>query len=371
MPVPKPNAGEKQNDFVSRCIRAEQGSGREQKQIQAICFQAWQDRFKTEEAVMEPTSKRLIETIVFSGAEFVESSDGNPRLIKGVVLLGGTARRGKDSYDYPVRTMEAAVKGGKYDNCRCFINHPSETEMKNGRRDLMNLAGVCRNPRVEDAKIKGDVRVLDDAYGDKFWNIARHMPEAASCSHIADGTMKREGDKMFVEEIKEVLSVDLVVQGATTMNVFESGDYQKGTTMEYGDIKIDDLRIKRPDLVKSLVEEGAKSRDEEVKTLTESNKELKGKLDEHDVREKQASRKAAVAKLLEECKLPKLAKTDLFREQLENIEGDNFEAQAKKLIEDRLAIVGGVKNMGSNDKDGAGNMGRRRSLRESRQLVVG
>ncbi len=294
---------------------------------------------------MNNTHKRLKEEISFTGVKFVEAEDGNPRMIKNVALLGGVAKRGKDSYTYPVRTMEAAVRSGKYDSCRCFINHPTSNDVKQGRRDLMNLAGVIKNPRVEDGKIKGDVQVLPDQFGDKFYNIARLMPEAASCSHIADGKLKREGASMFVEEIKEVLSVDLVVQGATTQNVFESLD-QKGNEMEYSDIKIDDLRIKRPELVKALVEEGHKSRDEEVKKLTESEAKLKATIDEQAVKEAQAQRKVDVAKVLEESKLPKIAKTKLFIEQLESIEGDNFEAQAKKLIEDRLAISGGVKNMG-------------------------
>lgn len=295
---------------------------------------------------MNKNHKRLTEEITFSNAQFVESTDGSPRLIKGVALLGGTARgKGKD-YSYPVRTMETAVRAGKYDNCRCFINHPTDGEVQTGRRDLMNLAGVCKNVRVEEGKIKGDVQVLPDQFGDKFFNIAKLMPEAASCSHIADGKLKSENGNVFVEEIKDVLSVDLVVQGATTENVFESLDHRKESDMEYTDIKIDDLRIKRPDLVKVLIEEGHKSRDEEVKKLTESTTELKGKLDEQAVKEAQAQRKVSVAKFLEESKLPKVAKTKLFIEQLEGIEGDNFEAQAKKLIEDRLSLVGGVKNMG-------------------------
>ena len=307
---------------------------------------------------MNKYHKRLTEVISFTGVQFVESTEGSPRIIKGVALLGGTARGKGKGYTYPVRTMENAVRAGKYDNCRCFINHPSMLEGEGGRRDLMNLAGIVKNPRVEDGKVKGDVQVLPDVFGDKFFNIAKLMPEAASCSHIADGKLKSEGGKVFVEEIKQVLSVDLVVQGATTHNVFESLE-EKGDIMDYSDIKIDDLRIKRPDMIKALVEEGQESRDDEVKKLTESNTELKGKIDAQAVKEAQAQRKVDVAKVLEESKLPKVAKTKLFIEQLESLEGDNFEAQAKKLIEDRLTLVGGVKNMGGgggNKNNEAGNL---------------
>lgn len=357
MPLPKPRQGEEQSKFVSRCIEFETKAspGTPSDQVQGMCFQAWRDRFKKEEVTMKQDKKtrRLVEQITFKNAQFVEDKETHARTIKSVALLGGVAyREGNEEYTYPVRTMETAVRSGLYEGCRCFINHPSDREIDVGRRDLMNLAGVCRNVRVEEGKIKGDVHVLPDEHGDKFYNIANLMPEAASCSHIADGTLKKEGGRAFVEEIKEVLSVDLVVQGATTENVFESADHKKGNKMEYGEITIDELRIKRPDLIKTFVEEGAKARDEEVKKLTESNTDLKKKVDDQAVKEAQAERKAQVTKLLEDSKLPKVAKTDLFKEQLEGIDGDNFEGQAKKMIEDRLSIVGGVRNMGGNDKGG-------------------
>ena len=312
-------------------------------------------------------TEKLVEEITFDNVQF-EETDGNPRLIKGVALLGGKARGPGKGYTYPVKTMETAVRAGLYEGCRCFINHPNDAEMKSGRRDLMGLAGVCRNARVEGGKVKADIQVLPDVHGDKFFNIAKHMPEAASCSHIADGRLKRDGERSFVEEIKEVLSVDLVVQGATTSNVFESKDSPKGNTMEYADISIKGLKLERGDLVEEMTSEGVKSRDDEVKTLTEENAKLKKQVDDQAVKEAQATRKAAVAKVLEESKLPKVAKTDLFREQLEALGEDDFDKQAKKLIEDRLVLAGGVKNMGGGG--GGDKTPVRRTLRESRQMIA-
>jgi len=295
--------------------------------------------------------KRLVEEIKFGDVQFVET-EGMPRVIKNVALLGGVARRGKDSYSYPVHVMENAVRAGKYDNCRCFINHPGDQDIKSGRRDLMNLAGIVKSPRVEEGKIKGDIQLLPDQFGDKFFNIAKMMPEAASCSHVADGKLKYEGGNAFVEEIKTVLSVDLVVQGATTLNVFESEEYQKGTEMDYADITIAEFKTKRPDLAKTLIEEGQQSRDDEVKKLVESSNALKILVDEQKVKEAQANRKIAVTKLLEESKLPKTAKTVLFVEQLVGLDDEGFDEKAKKLIEDRMSLVGGVKNMGGGGNGG-------------------
>lgn len=46
MPLPKPRLGEKQNEFVSRCIEFEKEASpdRDDEQIQAMCYEAWRNR---------------------------------------------------------------------------------------------------------------------------------------------------------------------------------------------------------------------------------------------------------------------------------------------------------------------------------------
>ena len=131
--------------------------------------------------------------------------------------------------------------------------------------------------------------------------------------------------------------------------------------MDYSEIKIEELKGKRPDLVKAIMEEGAeagkKSRDDEVKKLTEDNAALKKTADEQSVKEAAAKKSADVEKLLAESKLPKSAKTDVFRDQLMALDEDDFDKNAKALIEDRQALAGGVKGMGSRDDGGGGGGG--------------
>lgn len=297
---------------------------------------------------------KLTEQMNFEGAKFIE--DNGNRVIQNVVFLGAESAHG---YTYK---QEAMAKGvGLYNGVQCFINHPTAEEEKSGRRDTMKIAGVTQNARHEEGKIKGDVKLLDDAQGRKFWNIAHTMPTVASCSHIADGNMVEEGGKQFVDEITEVISVDLVVNGATTSTVFESIE-KKGDDMDYSKITIEELKRLRPDICKGVMEEGMgvgkKSRDDEFKKLTESNDALKKQVDEQAVKESAAKKTASVEKLLSESKLPKSAKTDVFRDQLMALDEDNFDKSAKALIEDRQALAGGVKNMGSReDNNGDGDSG--------------
>jgi len=141
---------------------------------------------------------RISEEIKFAGARFIESNGS--RVINHVALVGTQSQQG---HSYTLEALRAAVP--LYQGCRCFINHPSDADQRTGRRDLMALAGVVENPRFESNRIFGSIKLLPDKYGDKFFNIARHMPEAASCSHVADGTLRNVGGQMVCESIKGCL----------------------------------------------------------------------------------------------------------------------------------------------------------------------
>jgi len=158
------------------------------------------------------STKRVTESISFVGCEFQNAT----RTINGVVLLSPVSKNG---YRYLENAMRAAVP--KY-NTQVFISHPTKEELSTGRRDIMKLAGKVENARFESGKIKGDVRTLPDDYGRKFFDVAQMMPESAGCSHVADIAMGTLNGENVVEEIKEVLSVDLVANPATNAGVFES-----------------------------------------------------------------------------------------------------------------------------------------------------
>jgi len=309
----------------------------------------------------------LVEDVKFDEAEFVEE-DGK-RQVRNVVMLGAHSSHG---YDYKQEAMGTAVGGGLYENVRIFINHSREG------RDLMCLAGIFRESRHEDGKVKGTAYLLDDDYGRKFWNIAQNMPEAAGCSHVADGKMIKEDGKKYVAAITHVHSVDLVVQGATTQNVFEGDDPEGETNMDLKDVTVEELRTSRPDITRPLIQEGATSRDEELQALIdekaalttaqealtkekaeleEQNKELQAKIDEMAVLDATRQKESVVDKALSD--LPEQARTDLFRNQCLAVQSGGetfdlkvFEGKVVELVTDRKTLCDqtGVRNQGGEQR---------------------
>jgi hypothetical protein len=179
-----------------------------------------------------------------------------------------------------------------------------------------------------------------------------------------------------------VLSVDLVASPATNAGFFENeineiSENKESNEMEYQDLTSKDIETNRNDIFKEIHDQGAASRDEEVKTITEEKNDLqkqldesKAKVDEFEAKEALAAKREKVNALLEDSDLPKEAITDLFVEQLCKIDADDdskFEEQAKKLIEDRAIAIkgkGGVKNHGGNK---ANSDTTKKSIRESAQ----
>lgn len=352
MPLPKPRPGEEQNDFVSRCISFEKNASPDtpDDQVQAMCYEAWRNRGESFNEPPEPGSYRAIESVSFEGAKFNDET----KVVNNVCLLSPVSRNG---YRYTDEAMAKAI--ALYNGVQVYISHPTIEEMKTGRRDIMRLAGKVTTPRFESGKIRGDVVTLPDVHGQKFYDVAKTMPESVGCSHVADIDVTRDNGELLVESIKQVFSVDLVASPATNKNMFESQNVnrnQETEEMNYKEVKLEELRTARPDIVEKLIGEGKTSRDDEVKTLEAEKVEIEKKFDEISVKVAHSEKLAVVNKMITESKLPKEAITDTFRKTLLAIEstGAEFEKAAKVHIEDRMNLVGGVKNMGGSKGAGGG-----------------
>ena len=249
----------------------------------------------------------------FTEADF---SQKEKHRVLNVSLLGEVSKNG---YRYARTAMREAV--ALYEGVQAFINHPSTEEVKTNRRDVRNLAGKFENARFDEqnVRVKADFVGLPNDNGKLFVDIAEHMPKIAGTSQNASGRFAMIDGKKVVESITKVYSVDLVANPATNNGLFETENNHKEPEMEYKDIIKEDFQIRRKDLYDAILKEGSeagqKSRDDEVKKLSDEKDKAVQEADTLKVEKALAGKSATVDKMLEESKLPKEARTDVFKEQ--------------------------------------------------------
>ena len=99
-----------------------------------------------------------------------------------------------------------------------------------------------------------------------LWD-AEHAPENVGFSHNVEARTARRGDRLVVEAITRVQSVDLVADPATTRGLFEA------QTIGRAAMTLADLRRDHPELVAAIAEERAaeiRRLEKEVARLTEA-----------------------------------------------------------------------------------------------------
>lgn len=313
-------------------------------------------------------SKNMAKTYNFNEAsisgQFKESVlDKESRLIPGVVLLRETSSNLYYPGSKETRFSEAFrssvaqnITGSKF-----YINHASQAEMdkNHGVRSAHDLAGFYENGRMEAGIPKADIRYLE--HQAPFIESIMEMADKVGLSIVANGEMSYDKETGIAEaySLKKLHSADLVTEPGSTINMFESDnnniEEEEGDFMDYKDLSIQTILENRPDLVegfekgimdKMSTKEEVDGFKDQIKTLTESNKTLKQKVDEFDVKEKAAARAVEIDELIKESKIDAKLITPIFKETLS--EAKDNEA-VKKLIEDRKLlspVKKGVKGMG-------------------------
>jgi hypothetical protein len=150
-------------------------------------------------------------------SELPPATDG---VIRGAKLLGLTSRNGRR---YEGKGLDAAK--GLYEGRKVYVNHPKPDGM-GAERPFGDWAGVIENVQYRKGEgLYGDVVLRQEsAYFKGIVEVASNPKFRKSCgfSHVAEGESHFDGDTEIIESIKEVFSVDLVTDPATTAGIFES-----------------------------------------------------------------------------------------------------------------------------------------------------
>ncbi|MCR4415268.1 MAG: hypothetical protein NUV77_22880 [Thermoguttaceae bacterium] len=137
-------------------------------------------------------------------------------VLRGVKILGLQSRNGRT---YLPETLAQAA--ALYEGAKVNVNHPKGGP--HAPRDYQDRIGVLRNVTA-----RADGLFADFHYNPKhalaeqlLWD-AEHAPENVGFSHHVEARTARAGDRVTVEAILRVQSVDLVADPATTRGLFEA-----------------------------------------------------------------------------------------------------------------------------------------------------
>jgi hypothetical protein len=192
--------------------------------------------------------------------------DAQAGVIRGVKLLGLESRNGR-SY-LPEALAQAA---GLYEDAKVNVNHPKGNPA--GPRDYQDRIGTIRGVAMRPGEgLFGDFHFNPKhALAEQLIWDAEHTPENVGFSHNVEARTSRRGDRVVVEAILRVQSVDLVADPATTRGLFESaavaGDGESQITVDAKTgtgpakaarpLSLDDLKRDYPELVESIGREQA------------------------------------------------------------------------------------------------------------------
>jgi len=253
-------------------------------------------------------------------------------VIRGVKVLGFESRNGRI---YLPEALAQAVR--LYEDAKVNVNHPKGNPA--GPRDYQDRIGAIRNVAVRP----GEGLFADFHFNPKHalaeqlaWD-AEHAPENVGFSHNVEARTARRGDRLVVEAITRVQSVDLVADPATTRGLFESAETQPAAASQAAATNrpsIDELKRDYPELVEAIRGELAG----EVRRLREEVERLTAVEALHEKR-------LAARRLLREFNLPdpetddRLAKTIAGERFCESLLAAPNEQAMRELVEERARLV--------------------------------
>ncbi len=246
------------------------------------------------------------------------SIDTPARLVLNVALTGPDSKNG---YHYSEAALREAVP--LYDQKPVFLDHAPD-RLKPRDRSTRDLVGNIINPRFEDGRVRGDIRVLDTESGRTFLALANTNLPGVGMSHVV--LAQRSTDGSTVETIRDVVCVDAVMNPATTVTFRESQSSASPLPQGEGPA----VRAERPDIAAEITR-----LEEQLLTARLECDHLREQVAALQSRTLHAERQHEVQKLLTESQLPTSALTSLFLQQLE--QAPNTESR-RELLRDRAQL---------------------------------
>ena len=192
-----------------------------------------------------------------------ENIDVENRTIKNVLILQEKSANGRV---YPRDVLEKAIP--LYEGARAFINHTKPG--LSADRDIKDTIGKFTNPRHINGQIRADLQLLKNQ-SVFITDLAEMNIQGIGFSHHAKGEVVKKDDIEEVKSISKVISVDLVIEPATTRTVFEDINRKEQDEMDMKEftkeLTVEKLKTDRPDLVEQIEKTVAEKSKEEMDKL--------------------------------------------------------------------------------------------------------
>ena len=269
--------------------------------------------------------------------------DGQAGVIRGVKLLGLESRNGRS---YLPETLAQAAQ--LYEDAKVNVNHPKGNP--GGPRDYQDRIGTIRGVTMRPGEgLFGDFHFNPKhALAEQLVWDAEHAPENVGFSHNVEARTSRRGDRVVVEAILRVQSVDLVADPATTRGLFESagtGEAGENAATDGAEVGIapaaaskplglDDLKRDYPELIESI------GREQEAEL-----RRLRREVERLTASEAAGQKRGVALRLLREFGLPDpdspdpTAETVCSQRFFESLLATPDERAMRELVEERSRLV--------------------------------
>ena len=227
--------------------------------------------------------------------------DRESGVIRGVKILGLESRNHRT---YLPDALARAVP--LYEGAKVTVNHPKGNPTL--PRDYQDRLGTIRGVEMRTGEgLFGDLHFNPrHALAEQLIWDAEHSPENVGFSHNVEAQTSRRDDRLVVEAIKQVRSVDLVADPATTRGLFESANSSDRLTLDR--LTLEELRQQRPDLVTAILTEQATVQATERAAETER---LRKALDCLEAENATRRKEETARRLLREFHLPESDSSDV------------------------------------------------------------
>ena len=187
----------------------------------------------------------------FVQGDAVESVDEAACIIRGVKVLGEASRNPPPNNNlYPASTRQKALS--LIEGAQVCVNHP-DPDKATQTRAYQDVNGTLREARdtPTGSRANWHLNPMHALTKQILWD-AKNNPKNLGFSINGDGRRTRDGDgHMVVEEIRSLVSVDLVSRPATTNGLFEA---LRTPVKKKISVLIEELKAKRPGYARALRE---------------------------------------------------------------------------------------------------------------------